>query len=188
MSYRIFDGYMNPQQLDGYVHVQNSGVYIYTFDGYNIGFFTGADTVYDSAKGVIYLLNRINAPTSNPSGGLFFYAEDGDGYIRNSNGWVQSVTGTRVVRQLTLDANYTAVQSDYQSKIIEVTSSLSLTATRNFVLPIVSGYQWTVYNNTTGAQSIQFIGSTGTGITIANGKRAIVYCDGTNIVRVSPDT
>lgn len=188
MSYRIFDGYLSPQQSDGYVHVTNAGVAIYTFDGYNLGFFTNADTVYDSAKGIIYILNRTTAPTSNPSGGLYFYAEGGDGYMRNSNGWVQSVTGTRVVRQLTSDANYTAVQSDYQAKIIEVTSSLSLTATRNFVLPIVSGYQWTVYNNTTGAQSIQFIGSSGTGITVANAKRAIIYCDGTNIVRVTADT
>jgi hypothetical protein len=39
-----------------------------------------------------------------------------------------------------------------------------------------------------GGQSLQFIGASGTGVTVANGKRAIFYFDGTNYVRVSPDT
>jgi hypothetical protein len=187
MSYRIFDGYLSPQP-DGYIHVSNAGASIYVFDGYNLGFFTNSGTVYDSAKGIIYLLNRTTAPTTSPSGGGFFYSENSDGYWMSGTGRVQSISNTRIVRQLTSDANYTAVQSDYQAKILEITSSVSLTATRNIVVPIISGYQWTVFNNTTGAQSIQFIGATGTGVTIANGKRAIIYADGTNIVRVTPDT
>jgi len=48
--------------------------------------------------------------------------------------------------------------------------------------------QWTVFNNTAGGFGLQFIGATGTGITVAAGKRAILYADGTNIVRVTADT
>ena len=84
------------------------------------------------------------------------------------------------------DANKTLTQAEARADILDLTSSVSLTATRNVVLPLAPK-QWTVANLTTGAQSLQFIGATGTGITVANGMRAILYSDGTNIVRVTPD-
>lgn len=186
MSYRYFDGYVNPGP-DGYIRISSDGYSIITSDGYNVAFFTQSGTVFDSAKGIIYLLDRTMAPTFGPAGGGWLYAEAGDAYWYASNSKVQSISGTRIVRQLTTDANYTAVQADYQARIMEFTSSVSLTATRDIVVPLVSGYEWTVFNNTTGAQSLQFIGATGTGITVANGKRAIIYADGTNIVRVTAD-
>ena len=62
----------------------------------------------------------------------------------------------------------------------------TLTATRDIVVPLVGKRQWTVYNGT--GQSLRFIGASGTGITIATGKHAIVRSDGTNIVRVTADT
>src|SRR5579864_6342453 len=132
----------------------------------------------------MYITNRTTAPSSFPTGGGWLYAEQGDGYWYNPGGVIQSVSNTRIVRQLTSDANYTAVQLDYQARIMEFTSSVSLTGTRNIVVPINSAYQWTVFNNTTGGQSLQFIGVTGTGITVASTKRAIIYADGTNIQRV----
>lgn len=85
------------------------------------------------------------------------------------------------------DANVTLTQAQAVADILSVTSSVSLTATRNVVVPLAP-QQWTVYNGTSGAQSLQFIGASGTGITIANGKRAILYADGTNVVRVTADT
>ena len=48
--------------------------------------------------------------------------------------------------------------------------------------------QWVFFNNTTGAFTLTVKPSTGTGITIGQGKRAVLYFDGTNIVRASPDT
>jgi hypothetical protein len=51
----------------------------------------------------------------------------------------------------------------------------------------LAAQQWTVFNGTTGGFGVQFIGATGTGITVAAGKRAIVYSDGTNVVRVTAD-
>ncbi len=85
------------------------------------------------------------------------------------------------------DSNITLSQAQAVSSILSVTSSVSLTATRNVVVPLAT-QQWTVFNGTTGSQSLQFIGSSGTGITVANGKRAMIYSDGTNVVRVTADT
>lgn len=188
MSYRTFDGYISPKQ-DGYIHATNqAGVPIYLFDGYNIGFFSNSELVTDSSQGVIFIPNRGAAPTALPVNGIILYVEGGVPYALDSNGVVQSIIDGRIVRQLTADANYTAIQLDYQGTIMEFTSSVSLTGTRNIVVPITSGYKWTVFNGTTGAQALQFIGATGTGITVANGKRAIIYADGTNIQRVTPDT
>lgn len=64
--------------------------------------------------------------------------------------------------------------------ILVVTSSLPLTGTRNLQLPLINGAVVFVTNSTTGAQSITFIGVTGTGVTVANGKRDILTCDGVN--------
>ena len=83
------------------------------------------------------------------------------------------------------NANTTLTQPEARNDIIEFTGTL--TAARNIVLPLKTK-QWTVFNNTTGGFGLQFIGASGTGITVAAGKRAIVYSDGTNVVRVSADT
>ena len=82
------------------------------------------------------------------------------------------------------DANTTLTQAEARNNIIELTGTL--TAARNIVLPLAVR-QYTVFNGSTGGFGLQFIGASGTGITVAAGKRAIVYADGTNIVRVTPD-
>ena len=187
MSYRFNDGYVNPGP-DGYIRFSSDGYSILTSDGYNLAFLTRSGNVFSGGKGLLYLVNRTTLPSTAPAGGGWLYADAGDIYWYASSGVAQSINSTRIVRQITSDANYTAVQSDYQATIMEFTSSVPLTATRDVVVPLVSGYQWTVFNNTTGAQSLQFIGTSGTGITVANGKRAILYADGTNIVRVTADT
>lgn len=91
----------------------------------------------------------------------------------------------RAVVNMAADANKTLTQAEAAADIVEITSG-TLTATRNIVLPLIPK-QWTVFNNTTGGQSLQFIGATGTGVTVASAKRAIIYADGTNIVRVTAD-
>jgi hypothetical protein len=83
------------------------------------------------------------------------------------------------------DADYTATIQVYGSKIMEFTGTLS--AGRNVVIPDTTVRQWTVFNNTTGGFAITVKTSAGTGVAIAATKRAIVYCDGTNIVRVTAD-
>jgi hypothetical protein len=86
---------------------------------------------------------------------------------------------------LTSDANFTPSSSQYNASTLAFTSSVSLTATRNIVLPLTQGARWIVYNNTTGAQSLQVIGSSGSGFTVANGSSALVWTDGTNFYGVS---
>jgi len=101
--------------------------------------------------------------------------------------WVQpTVVAGKLARVIASDANITLTWAEAANDILQFTSSVSLTATRNVVVPLAAR-QWTVYNGTTGAQSLQFIGASGTGITVANGKRAIIYADGTNVVRVTAD-
>jgi hypothetical protein len=85
------------------------------------------------------------------------------------------------------DANYTASNAEAGSDIIEVTSGVALTATRDFILPLNAGRSMLVYNGTTGAQSVRFIGASGTGVTVTNGKRAVIGCNGTNWDRFSAD-
>jgi len=47
--------------------------------------------------------------------------------------------------------------------------------------------EWIVFNNTTEAYDITVKTSAGTGIVIAQGTRAIVLADGTDVVRITAD-
>ena len=97
---------------------------------------------------------------------------------------LQSVPYTGRMAKAMSDANTTLTAAEARNQIIEFTGTL--TAARNIVMPLAA-QQWTVFNGTTGGFGVQFIGATGTGITVAAGKRAIVYSDGTNVVRVTAD-
>jgi hypothetical protein len=104
--------------------------------------------------------------------------------VTSARAWVQprDIAG-RLALAMT-DANTTLTAAQARNQIIEFTGTL--TAQRNIVLPL-GAQQWTVYNNTTGGFGLQFIGATGTGIVVAATKRAIIYADGTNLVRVTAD-
>lgn len=80
----------------------------------------------------------------------------------------------------TLTAN-NGSSDESRAAVLSVTSGVSLTATRDLIVPTVTKV-YLVYNNTTGSQSIRVKTSAGSGITIPNGKKMIVYCDGTNVV------
>jgi hypothetical protein len=101
--------------------------------------------------------------------------------------WVQPahVAGL-LARAMATDANITLTAAEARNQILRITSSVSLTATRNVVVPLAPQI-WVVDNSTTGGQSLQFIGASGTGVTVANARRAVIFSDGTNIVRASPD-
>jgi hypothetical protein len=84
------------------------------------------------------------------------------------------------------DANYTlttAYASDDESRkaILKITSSVSLTATRNVIIP-TSSKIYIISNKTSGGKSIIVKTLSGTGVTISNDYTKIVYCDGTNVV------
>lgn len=79
------------------------------------------------------------------------------------------------------DANYTVAYPNYTCISCTITSAVTLTATRNVVMP-AGWFIINACNYTSGGQSIQIIGPTGTGATIANGVCAWVRWDGTNWV------
>lgn len=95
--------------------------------------------------------------------------------------WADIGTTGMLTKALT-DANTTLSAAEARNDIL--TFSGTLTATRNIVLPL-DAKLWNVYNGTN--QSLQFIGATGTGITVATTKRAIIFADGINIVRFGAD-
>lgn len=72
------------------------------------------------------------------------------------------------------NANFTLTANQFACNSLYVTSSVSLTATRNIVAPLNYGQQFVVTNATTGGQSIQVIGASGTGVTIASGQTQVV--------------
>lgn len=92
----------------------------------------------------------------------------------------------RVAYSFSSDANKTLTAAEARGNVIDCTSAVSLSTTRNLVVPLNLA-PTVVKNGTTGGQSIQVIGASGTGVTIATGKVAIVFGDGTNIVRVTAD-
>lgn len=96
---------------------------------------------------------------------------------------VPDVTG--LLAKAMSDANTTLTQAEARNQILQFTGTL--TAGRNIVVPLVPR-EYTVFNNTTGGFALTFIGASGTGIAVAAGKRAKVYADGTNVVRVTADT
>lgn len=84
----------------------------------------------------------------------------------------------------TSDANHTMTVQESSAFNIKVTSSVSLTATRNLVAPL-GRFGFTIENATTGGQAIQIISTSGTGVTIPNGQTLSVWNDGTNYVQIT---
>lgn len=101
---------------------------------------------------------------------------------RNANHFAKM--GYGIATQAMADANQTITQDKALCDTIVTTGAL--TGTRNLVVPLVKR-RWTVRNTCTGG-SVQVIGASGTGITIATVKTAIVECDGTNVLRITADT
>lgn len=113
-----------------------------------------------------------------------------------SNVFEQAIVGYATVN-FASDANTSLTLADGNSSqtsrnlYLNLTSSTSLSATRNLVIPnnqTGTGPIQKLYiikNATTGSQSIQIIGTSGTGITIPNGVTMMVYSNGTNVVDVA---
>ena len=91
----------------------------------------------------------------------------------------------RTALNLAGSGDYTASASEYEKPVLE--GSGLLTGNRGLVLPLVAGAWWWVYNNTTGSYTLTVKGSSGTGIVILQGCTALVWTDGTNFLRATPD-
>lgn len=101
------------------------------------------------------------------SGGVFTISDCNPSFFANSHITMAS------------DANYTAQITEWPAQVIRVTSGVSLTATRNIVLPLIAGRAGIILNDTTGGHVLQVIGPTGLGATMTSPVMAFT-CDGTN--------
>jgi hypothetical protein len=80
---------------------------------------------------------------------------------------------------LTLTLTNTNITQVARHFVLNVTSSVSLTVTRDLVVPAIEK-PYIIQNNTTGGQSIQVIVASAS-VTVPNGKTAFIYNDGTNV-------
>lgn len=83
----------------------------------------------------------------------------------------------------TSDANHVMTVQETSAFYLRVTSSVSLTATRNLIAPL-GRFPFTIENATAGGQSIQIIGQSGTGVIIPNGSTVGVWNDSINFVQI----
>ncbi len=79
----------------------------------------------------------------------------------------------------TLTLSNTNAAQDARALFLNLTSAVSLTTTRDLIVPAVNK-NYIVKNGTTGSQSIRVIVA-GVGVTVPNGKTALIYNDGTDI-------
>ena len=82
---------------------------------------------------------------------------------------------------LTLSFTDTVALQTARALVLNTTSTGSLTATRQLIVPTIEK-QYIVQNNTTGSQSITVKTAAGTGITVPNGAKMHLYVDGVNVV------
>lgn len=91
------------------------------------------------------------------------------------------ITHDASVAVTTADVTLTAAQA----RCRHITTTGVLTANRSVILP--DRGEWIILCNNTGAFTTTFKTAAGTGIVVAQTKRAILYGDGTNTVRVTAD-
>lgn len=96
----------------------------------------------------------------------------------------QAIVG-RVTVTFATDANKTLTLTDTNAAqdaralFLNVTSGVSLTVTRDLIVPAINK-NYIVKNATTGGQSVRVIVA-GVGVTIPNGKTVLIYNDGTDV-------
>jgi hypothetical protein len=79
------------------------------------------------------------------------------------------------------DSNHTMVYPEMSGVVINMTSSVTLTAAHAMIAPLALGFWFIVYNNTTGGQNINVAGVTGAAASVApDGLPHLVVCDGAN--------
>lgn len=97
--------------------------------------------------------------------------------------WVQPVAVTSKASVAVTTADYTL--SAAEARCGYLTTTGALTGNRNVIVP--NDWQGIVFCNNTGAFTTTFKTQSGTGIVVAQGKRAVLFADGTNVVRITGD-
>ena len=106
------------------------------------------------------------------------------GFIRKLDSLLADRLQGLLSKTLDSTAEITLTSTEYANQILEFEGTTG--GSTDIILPAIPYRQWTVYNNTD--DDLVFLVSGQTGVTVATGKRCIVYANGTDIVRVTPDT
>jgi hypothetical protein len=105
----------------------------------------------------------------------------------DNRAWVAPayLPGNGSIAVTTADVDLTAQANADKARCSYLTTTGALTANRNVIVP--NSWQGTVFCNNTGAFTTTFKTGGGSGVVVAQGKRAILIADGTNVVRVTAD-
>ena len=101
-----------------------------------------------------------------------------DGALSARDSFIADVASVAVTA-----ADVTLKGQEYDATYLTTTGLL--TGNRNVIVP--TDWRGTVYCNNTGPYTTTFKTSGGTGVVVAQGKRAILFADGTNVVRITAD-
>lgn len=96
---------------------------------------------------------------------------------------LDSVLGGQLIHNMSSDASYTLDTATYehQNLCIKITDTGNyITQNRNIILP-TNKRVYVAWNSTDSGYSLVFKTQAGTGITVADGEKKLIYCDGTNI-------
>jgi hypothetical protein len=120
-----------------------------------------------------------NKSIEQPASGS--YANDWNVPVNADWGIIDTAFGGNTAISVTgvLAGTYALSLSQYQPPNIVFSGTLS--ANLAYALPAGVGGTWTVYNNTTGAFTIYFQVSGGGSLSLTQGQRSFIVCDGTNM-------
>ena len=93
--------------------------------------------------------------------------------------FVQSAVGGYLAKGGLTGGTITLTDLEASNPVIGFSGAL--TSNLTVVLPTTAKRLWAIYNATTGAFSLTVKIASGTGVTVAQGKRNLVYTDGTNV-------
>lgn len=142
------------------------------------------DGIKDGAVGLA-LYARLASPTftgspSAPTAAL------GDNTTKlATTAFVQETLGGFLSKSIAGTGSVTLTAVEAGNGIIRFTGAL--TGNRDVIVPSSPTRSWVVFNDTTGAFTLTVKTASGTGVLVPQGKREIVYCDGTNVAPAFSD-
>ena len=106
----------------------------------------------------------------------------------DNRAWVAPgyLPGNGSVAVTAADVDLTAAANADKARCSYLTTTGALTANRNVIVP--NSWQGTVFCNNSGPYTTTFKTAAGSGVVVAQGKRAVLVADGTNVVRITADT
>ncbi len=119
--------------------------------------------------------------TLNPTESCFIICS-GTGWVTVGQGRSITITTTQAIVDVSGSVDVTLTTADAGNTLIQLIGAL--TGSINVIVPTnVASYHFT--NNTTGAFQITIKTAAGTGVVLPQGTRAVLDCDGTNVVNAN---